>query len=172
MSRWQEKKSKDDFESNISFFKIWIHSRFPHAWPANPCDYLPQTHGIAPVKHIIYMNPHSHPDGFYWGHQCSWTLAAANSMQVSNMQSDDRQRNQPCHTYGRSPVVIVVYSCSHCSYSLQNPLFCPPFSRMVCLPVWPDWAIFESSWLKNFLQEYSKCLVTFYGPFWKTSIFK
>ena len=92
MSRWQEKKSKDDFESNISFFKIWIHSRFPHAWPANPCDYLPQTHGIAPVKHIIYMNPHSHPDGFYWGHQCSWTLIPANSMQASNEQSNDCNR--------------------------------------------------------------------------------
>ena len=26
--------------------------------------------------------------GFYWGRQCSWTLTTANSMQVSNMQSD------------------------------------------------------------------------------------
>ena len=26
--------------------------------------------------------------GFYWGRQCSWTLTTANSMQVSNIQSD------------------------------------------------------------------------------------
>ena len=31
----------------------------------------------------------SHPTGFYWGHQCSWTLTPVNSMQVSNMQSDN-----------------------------------------------------------------------------------
>ena len=34
-------------------------------------------------------NPHSHPNSLYLGHQCSWTLTQANSMQVSNMQSDD-----------------------------------------------------------------------------------
>ena len=32
-------------------------------------------------------NPLSHPNDFYWGHQCSWTLSPANSIQVSNMQS-------------------------------------------------------------------------------------
>ena len=34
------------------------------------------------------------PYGFYWGHQCSWTLTPANSMQVSNMQSDDSNRKE------------------------------------------------------------------------------
>ena len=27
----------------------------------------------------------SHPNGFYWGHKCSWTLTPAKSMQVPNM---------------------------------------------------------------------------------------
>ena len=22
----------------------------------------------------LFLKPHSHPNGFYWGHQCSWTL--------------------------------------------------------------------------------------------------
>ena len=34
----------------------------------------------------------SHPNGFYWGHQCSWTLTPANSMQVSIMQSENCNR--------------------------------------------------------------------------------
>ena len=29
-------------------------------------------------------------NGFYWGHQCSWTLTPANNIQVSIMQSDNR----------------------------------------------------------------------------------
>ena len=29
------------------------------------------------------------PNGFYWGHQCSWTFTPANSMQAFIMQSDD-----------------------------------------------------------------------------------
>ena len=37
---------------------------------------------------IGFLKPHSHPNGFYWVHQCSWTLTA-NSMQVSIMQFDD-----------------------------------------------------------------------------------
>ena len=24
---------------------------------------------------LIFLNTHSHPNGFYWGHQCSWTLS-------------------------------------------------------------------------------------------------
>ena len=39
-----------------------------------------------------FIKPHSHPNGFYWGHQCSWTLTLAKSMKVSIMQSDDRNR--------------------------------------------------------------------------------
>ena len=53
----------------------------------------------------FFIKLHSHPDGFQWGHQCSWTLTTVNSMQVSIMQPDDCNRkhkglsqglNQPC----------------------------------------------------------------------------
>ena len=37
----------------------------------------------------FFIKPQSQLNGFNWGHQCSWTLTPANSMQVSNMQSDD-----------------------------------------------------------------------------------
>ena len=30
-----------------------------------------------------FLKPHSHPNGFIWEHQCSWTLTIANSMQVT-----------------------------------------------------------------------------------------
>ena len=36
-----------------------------------------------------FFKPHSHPNGFYCGHQCSWTLTPANSIQVSIIQSDN-----------------------------------------------------------------------------------
>ena len=37
------------------------------------------------------LKPHSLPPvGFYWSHQCSWTLTTANSMQVSITPSDNR----------------------------------------------------------------------------------
>ena len=32
------------------------------------------------------------PNGFYWGHQCSWTLTPTNSMQVSIVQFDNCNR--------------------------------------------------------------------------------
>ena len=41
---------------------------------------------------VFFIKPHSHPYGFYGVHQCSWTLTPSNSMQVSIMQSDDRNR--------------------------------------------------------------------------------
>ena len=41
---------------------------------------------------IFFIKPHSHPNGFYWGQQCSWTLTPANSMQVSIMQFDNCNR--------------------------------------------------------------------------------
>ena len=44
------------------------------------------------LRYFFYLKPHSHPNGFYWGHQCSWTLAPANSMQVSIMQFDNCNR--------------------------------------------------------------------------------
>ena len=34
----------------------------------------------------VFIFTHSHPSGFHWGHQCSWTLTSANSMQVSNIE--------------------------------------------------------------------------------------
>ena len=54
------------------------------------------------------VKPHSPPDGFYWDHQCSWTLTSANSMRVYIMQTDDCYRkwqglrqglNQLCQRY-------------------------------------------------------------------------
>ena len=40
-----------------------------------------------PSDRQIVINPHSHPNGFYWSHQCSLTLTPANSMQVSSSKS-------------------------------------------------------------------------------------
>ena len=40
----------------------------------------------------ILLKPHSHPNGFYWGHQLPRTLTPANSMKVSIMQSDNCNR--------------------------------------------------------------------------------
>ena len=39
-----------------------------------------------------FFNHHSHSSGFYWGQQFLWTLTSANSMQVSNIQSNDHNR--------------------------------------------------------------------------------
>ena len=39
-----------------------------------------------------FYKPHSHQNGFYWGHQTSWTLTPVNSMQVTIEQSDDSNR--------------------------------------------------------------------------------
>ena len=47
---------------------------------------------------VFYIKNHSHPNGFSWGHQCSWT--PANSMQVSNMQTDDCNRKYPGQRQG------------------------------------------------------------------------
>ena len=44
---------------------------------------------------VFFIKPHSNPNGFYWGHQCSWTLTPANSMQVSIMQFDNCNRKKP-----------------------------------------------------------------------------
>ena len=38
---------------------------------------------------FFFFKPHSHSNGVYWGHQCSWTFTPANSIQVSIMKSDD-----------------------------------------------------------------------------------
>ena len=47
----------------------------------------------------INIKPHSQPNGFYWGHQCSWTLTPASSMQVSIMQSDNRNKEVSRHMF-------------------------------------------------------------------------
>ena len=39
--------------------------------------------------------PHFHPNGYNWGHQNSWTLTPANSMQVPNMRSYNHNRKLP-----------------------------------------------------------------------------
>ena len=55
--------------------------------------YLVGRHYLSDLyKMDIFLKPHSHPSGFYWGHQCSWTLTPANSMQVSIMQFDNCNR--------------------------------------------------------------------------------
>ena len=35
-----------------------------------------------------FLKHHYHPNGFYWGHQCSWTPTPANSMQVWRLQEE------------------------------------------------------------------------------------
>ena len=52
--------------------------------------------------------PHIHPNCFYWGHQCSWTLTPANSMQVSIMQPDEVTR--PKATFKPIELAIVYYN--------------------------------------------------------------
>ena len=49
-------------------------------------EYVPRL-----TRTLVFITP-QHPNGFYWGHQCSWTFAQANGMEVSNMQSDDCKR--------------------------------------------------------------------------------
>ena len=48
-----------------------------------------------PARNGLFNNPHSQPSGFYWSHECSWTLTSANRMQVSNIQSYDHNRKHP-----------------------------------------------------------------------------
>ena len=36
------------------------------------------------LQQSTFKKPNSHPNGFHWGHQCSWALTPANSMQVSH----------------------------------------------------------------------------------------
>ena len=46
-------------------------------------------------SYYFLKKPHSHPNGFNWGHQCSWTLTPAKNMQVSVIQYDDHNRKVP-----------------------------------------------------------------------------
>ena len=47
---------------------------------------------FAIAKYSFLLKSPIPPDGFYWGHQCSWTLTPANSMQASIMQFDNCNR--------------------------------------------------------------------------------
>ena len=55
---------------------------------------LPTEPQPLPPSTNCFLKPHSHRNGFYWGHQCSWTLTLtpANSVQVPNMQDYDPNR--------------------------------------------------------------------------------
>ena len=39
---------------------------------------------------LTYIKPHSHPTDFYWDHQGSWTPTSATTIQISIIQSYDR----------------------------------------------------------------------------------
>ena len=55
------------------------------------CDAV---NGHLQIQTVFYfITPTPTLIGFYWRHQCSWTLTPANNMQVHNMQSDDHNRN-------------------------------------------------------------------------------
>ena len=63
---------------------MWKMSKCPSTirrWDSNPWPGLPPAHQL-----VLYL--HSHPNGYYWGHQCSWTLTPANSMQVWQLQQE------------------------------------------------------------------------------------
>ena len=83
------------------------------------------------ITQLMFFKRHSHPNGLYWGHQCSWILTPANSMQVSNMQSDCN-RKQACLTqaylgrdvWGRSTrelcAAIYLVSPKLCNMQIKN----------------------------------------------------
>ena len=66
---------------------------------------------------IVFIKSHSHPYGFYWDLQCSWTLIPANSMQVSKMQSDGCNRKQPGLRQG-----LNLISSSSFGFSFRYPM--------------------------------------------------
>lgn len=81
-------------------FKVWFDFGRVGKW-------LPSKYRILPKNSLsqdcwvilesflclyFFNNPHSQPNCFYRGHQCSCTLAPANSMQIPNIQSDDCNR--------------------------------------------------------------------------------
>ena len=43
----------------------------------------------------VLYKPHSHPNGFYWSHQCSCSLTPANRIQTSITQSCNHNRIEP-----------------------------------------------------------------------------
>ena len=67
-------------------FGLWLRLSFT-------VKLVPVLTGLDSTKQfVLFLKPQSHPSGFHWGHQCSWTLTPANIMQISIMQSDDGNR--------------------------------------------------------------------------------
>ena len=44
------------------------------------------------LQFFSFFKLHCNPNSFSWSHQCLWTLKPANSMQISNIKSDDCYR--------------------------------------------------------------------------------
>ena len=44
------------------------------------------------LQFFSFFKLHCNPNSFSWSHQCLWTLKPANSMQISNIKSDDCNR--------------------------------------------------------------------------------
>ena len=91
-----ESKRPDSFQTNLQSLFIFIFDSFVRSlhhrrWSVK-----------LKVKLNCFYNPH--PNGFCWGCQCSWTLTPANSMQVSNMQSNDCNRKEPDLRQGLNPL--------------------------------------------------------------------
>ena len=78
---------------------------------------------------IFFIKSHSHPYGFYWDLECSWTLTPANSMQVSKMQSDGCNRKQPGLRQG-----LNLISSSSFGFSFRYPMhvdyLAPPWTLL------------------------------------------
>ena len=43
----------------------------------------------------MFLNPTPTPNGFYWGHQCSWTLAPANSRSPTWSLTTEQEVTRP-----------------------------------------------------------------------------
>ena len=59
---------------------------------------------------ILFIISHSHPSAFYWGHQCSWTLTLANSMQASIMETFVCNRKEPDKRQGMVTKICLRWS--------------------------------------------------------------
>ena len=95
-----------------------------------------QTIDLPNIRYDIYEQNHSHPEGFYWGHQCSRTFSPA------NMQSYDgnkpRERFQPVLTY-KSEVDVGAIRCQHI---LVSHFTCTPHGMFV-------WDLFTQTLFRN-----------------------
>ena len=76
-----------------NFYKNWA-TFYSNIWS----HWVPMTsthHSFISLPASFFIKPHYYSNGFYWGHQCSWILTTGNSMQVSNIQSDNHNRSLP-----------------------------------------------------------------------------